>query len=615
MAVPKPGTSEWFASVLNALDEFVLVKSERSKLLWANEAFCDYYGMDNETLASLIDAKHSDPDDTLQYVRDDHEVWTTGKPVQVTEPVTRHDGEVRYFETIKRAVRDKGETVLTVGISRPAADVDASESELIRVERKGSSDVLRSFVATFPGNVVVVDAKQRIVAASRDFAELVDGSADSIRGQGLETLLPLAPEERERVMAAAAQTAELSLQDVALLGNERFFDIRVAPWHLPGGQKIGMMMTLTEVTQLRASERKLEEERKALQSIIDLMDVGVVTLNDEGGFALWNPAASHLTGIQPRQADILEWGTLFGTYGQNGVEIPGDRLPLARAFQGERVDHEVLMIRNKSLEQDRWLTVSAAPVKDVDGHAAVAVFTDITSRIEIQRELEEFAFVASHDLQEPLRMVQSYVGLLADEYGDQLQGDATQYMNFALDGAKRMQNLIRDLLAFSQVGKRPLALEPTDVMETLTTVRRDLESTLLETKGELHVDALPTLSADSSQLIRLFQNLISNGLKFSRPGVPPKVSVRVMSEGDSWRFEVEDNGIGIDPAYSNKVFKMFHRLNPMGTYPGTGIGLAICKRIVTRHGGTMELGHKEGDGSLFWFRLPKKPVRAVGESS
>lgn len=608
MTVPKPGTSEWFASVLNALDEFILVKGERSKLLWANRAFCEYYGMDNATLESLVDAEHSDPDDTLQYVRDDHEVWTTGKSVEVTEPITRHDGQVSYYETIKRAVRSEGESVLTVGISRPAAEADASHSELTRLERKGSSEVLRSFVATFPGTVVVVDAKQRIVAASRDFAELVAGSTESIRGQELERCLRLAPDQQQEVMAAASQEGEVSLHDVALLGRERFFDIRVAPWHLPDGQKIGVMMTLTEVTQLRASERRLAEERVALQSIINLMDVGVVTLDEEGGFALWNPAASTLTGIQPLQAGVTKWSTLFGTFDQDGVAISSERLPLARAFQGERVEHEVLMIRNEALEQERWLTVSAAPIKDVAGHAAVAVFTDITSRIEVQRELEEFAFVASHDLQEPLRMVRSYVGLLAEEYGEKLDGDAAQYMHFALDGATRMQNLIRDLLVCSRVGKRALDHQSTNLMDTLATVSRDLESTLVETEGELHVEGLPTLLADSSQLNRLFQNLISNALKFSRPGVAPRVHVRAIPEAERWRFEVEDNGIGIDPAYSTKVFNMFHRLNPVSEYPGTGIGLAICKRIVIRHGGSLGLGEKQGEGSLFWFTLPKKPV-------
>ena len=610
----KPNTSEWFASVLDALDEFVLVKGDRSKLLWANRAFCEYYGIDNATLKSLIDAEHSDPDDTLQYVRDDHEVWTTGKSLHVTEPVTRHDGEVHYYDTIKRAVRQNDETVLTVGISRPASDADASESELLRVERKDSSEALRSFVAMFPGAVVVVDANQRVVAASRDFAALVEGSVESIRGGELKGLLPMAEEEKKRVLAAVSQSQERSLHDVALLGNDRYFDLRVAPWHLPDGQKIGMMMTLTEVTELRASVRKLEEERRALQSIIDVMNVGIVTLDEEGAFALWNPAASHLTGIQPTQIGMTEWRELFGTYDQLGADISGHQLPLGRAFQGERVDHEVIMVRNKALEQERWLTVSAAPIQGVAGHAAVAVFTDITSGIEIQRELEEFAFVASHDLQEPLRMVQSYVELLAQEYGDQLQGDAAQYMHFALDGAQRMQNLVRDLLDFSQVRKRPLVLEPVNVMDAINTVRRDMKQTLLETNGEIEVGVMPTLRVDSLQLVRLLENLITNGLKFSRPGVSPKVQIRATLVGNGWRFEVEDNGIGIDHAYADRIFKMFHRLNPIGAYPGTGIGLAICKRIVIRHGGAMGLGRKVGEGSLFWFRLPHE-VASVGEMS
>lgn len=604
----KPGTSEWYASVLNALEEFVLVKGDRSKLLWANRSFCDYYGIDNATLASLVDAEHSDPDDTLQYVRDDHEVWTTGQPVRVTEPVTRHDGEVHYFETTKRAVRENEETVLTVGISRPATEGQSSESALSRAERKDSSETLRSFVATFPGTVVVVDAKLRVVAASRDFVALLDGPGDSLHGREFETLLPTAAHNQERVLAALAQSEEVSLQRIAILGNERLFDARVAPWHLMDGRKIGMMLALTDVTKLRATERK------ALQSIIDVMDVGIATIDEVGAFALWNPAATILTGMQPAsELEISTWGEHFGIYDQQGVEIPGEKLPLARAFQGEHVTDEVLMVRNKTLEHDRWLTVSAAPVLDVVGHAAVVVFTDITSRIDVQRELEEFAFVASHDLQEPLRMVHSYIELLAHEYGDQIQGDGAQYLHFALDGAVRMQNLVRDLLVFSQVRKRPLVLELIDVASVIDAVRRDIGNTLLEAGGELQIDAMPTLLADSIQLGRLLENLISNGLKFSRPGVAPKVQVRALAEGDAWRFEVEDNGIGIDPAYTDKIFKMFHRLNPIGTYPGTGIGLAICRRIVARHGGAMGLDHKDGDGSLFWFRLPNECVAAVGD--
>ncbi len=218
-------------------------------------------------------------------------------------------------------------------------------------------------------------------------------------------------------------------------------------------------------------------------------------------------------------------------------------------------------------------------------------------------DLEQFAYVASHDLQEPLRMVASYTQLLQRRYRDRLDDDANEFISFAVDGATRMQRLINDLLAYSRVGTRGNDLVPTDANAALQDVLTDLEMTARESGAEMSVDPLPTVRADPVQLRQLFQNLIGNAIKFHGEQ-PPRVHVSAERQGEQWRFVVRDNGIGIAPEYAERIFVIFQRLHNRAEYPGTGIGLAICKKIVERHGGRIWLESTPGQGSAFSFTLP-----------
>jgi PAS domain S-box-containing protein len=219
-------------------------------------------------------------------------------------------------------------------------------------------------------------------------------------------------------------------------------------------------------------------------------------------------------------------------------------------------------------------------------------------------ELQQFAYVASHDLQEPLRMVSSYTQLLAQRYEDQLDEKAHKYINYAVDGAMRMQSLINDLLAFSRIGTRGKPLAPTDSRLMLVEAINNLKMQVAETKASITNDDLPELSADASQLAQVFQNLIGNALKF-RGEKPPQVHVSARDEGKEWLFAVRDNGIGIDPQYADKIFVIFQRLHTREEYPGSGIGLAICKKIVERHGGKIWFESELGKGTTFYFTIPK----------
>jgi signal transduction histidine kinase len=217
-------------------------------------------------------------------------------------------------------------------------------------------------------------------------------------------------------------------------------------------------------------------------------------------------------------------------------------------------------------------------------------------------DLEQFAYVASHDLQEPLRMVASYTQLLAKRYRGRFDRDADEFIGYAVNGAHRMHALINDLLAYSRVGTRGKVPAPTNSADALETALRNLRAAIEESDGRVTHDPLPVVRADETQLCQVFQNLVGNALKFHGPE-PPRVHVSAQRDSGNWRFSVRDNGIGIDPESAQRIFVVFQRLHTSAEYPGTGIGLAIAKKIVERHGGRVWVESKPGDGATFYFTL------------
>jgi chemotaxis family two-component system sensor kinase Cph1 len=289
--------------------------------------------------------------------------------------------------------------------------------------------------------------------------------------------------------------------------------------------------------------------------------------------------------------------------------------------QGEPWQGECLLQHKQGKLFPAWVNVSC--VKDDSGNVThfIVEFSDISDFRAAQealvqrteelsrsnKELEQFAYVASHDLQEPLRMVASFTQLLSRRYSGKLDADADEFIHYAVDGATRMQTLINDLLAYSRIGSRVKPFEPVKLSVVLQKALANLHVAIEESGANIVFDELPDTHGDSVQLTQLFQNLIGNAVKF-RGESSPEIQIKVSDADKHWCLEIQDNGIGIAPEFFDRIFVIFQRLHNKEDYPGTGIGLSICKKIVERHGGQIKVKSERGQGATFIFTLLKAPI-------
>lgn len=375
---------------------------------------------------------------------------------------------------------------------------------------------------------------------------------------------------------------------------------------------MGFVGTMTDVTEDKAKEEQF-------RLVVESAPCGMLMVNSEGRITLINAQIETLFGYSRNELIGCPVELLIPARFRNGHPEMRKTFDHAPSFRSMGVGRDLFGLRKDRTEFP--VEVGLNPIQTEDDVFVLATVVDITERkhaeqqLELQaaelsrsnHELEQFAYVASHDLQEPLRMVSSYCGLLARRYKGKIDQDADEFIQFAVDGATRMKDLIDDLLMYSRVGRREKPLVMVDTDKVMQSALANLEVVVNETEASIVSEALPRVMADPIQLTQVFQNLISNALKFRgnrRPVI--RVSARHSNEQQvppQWIFSIQDNGIGFEPQFQERVFVIFQRLHTRAEYEGNGIGLAITKKIIERHGGTIWVESTPGTGTTFFFTL------------
>ena len=374
---------------------------------------------------------------------------------------------------------------------------------------------------------------------------------------------------------------------------------------------LGGFGTAQDITDLKQAEEALRKSEEQYRSFIENTNSIVLRWLPDGTVAFANRFALDFFGY--REEELVGKNVMMIVPGQESTGRPLENLALDIVRDPDRY----IRFENENIRKNGervWVIWTNKAVSDERGNVReiLAIGSNITELKQYQeqlqksnRELEQFAYIASHDLQEPLRMVASYTELLARRYRDRLDERGLEYMAYIVDGAKRMQRLIQDLLTFSRVGRVDTWRGRVDTERVLNGVVANLSETIRETGAVVTRDPLPLVAANETALVQLFQNLIGNATKFRKDTEAPRIHIRTEKAGDAWQFSVNDNGIGIDPKYFERLFDIFKRLHTRDEYPGTGIGLAIAKKIVEAHGGRIWVESEPGKGTTFHFTLPQ----------
>ncbi len=467
--------------------------------------------------------------------------------------------------------------------------------------------------------ITIQDFEGNITAWNRGAAQMYGYSEEEALQMNIDLLTPPGKlaEQRDFIRRLIAGETITSFETQRLTKNGRVLDVWLTVTKLmdDDGKPVGLASTERDITtRKRAVEEMVVASEIRYRRLFETAKDGILILDAETGMVVdVNPFLIKLLGFSHEQflgkkvwelgffKDIVANQANFAELQQKEY-MRYENKPL-QTSDGRQVEVEfisnVYLIGKKKVIQCNVRDISER--KQIERQLASAMATVQRSN----KDLEQFAYVASHDLQEPLRMVSSYTQLLAERYGDQLDEKAKKYIDYAVDGAIRMQRLINDLLTYSRINTQGVIPKLTDSHSVLGEALRNLSAAIEENRAIVTNDDLPVVRADASQLMQVFQNLISNAIKFRRADDAPRIHVSVKNLGHEWCFSVKDNGIGIDSKYAGKVFVIFQRLHTSQEYPGTGIGLAMCKRVVERHGGRIWFESELDKGSTFYFTLPK----------
>jgi PAS domain S-box-containing protein len=444
---------------------------------------------------------------------------------------------------------------------------------------------------------------------------------EEMAGWGWQKVLP--PDHVQRVVdkiSRCFQNGEVWEDTFPLRGrdgNYCWFLSRAVPIRDSEGKVMRWFGTNTDISVRMEAERHLAQMERRYRGLLEAAPDAIVVVNPAGKIVLLNVQAEKQFGYIRDELVGQEVTNIIPEGFAERLIADGNRRASDELTQQIGAGIELSGRRKDGTEFPIEITLS--PLESADGVLVTAAIRDITERRrseehlvktvwELKRsndELQQFAYVSSHDLQEPLRMVSSYTQLLAKRYKGRLDSDADEFIAFAVDGCNRMQGLIQDLLAYSRAGTSERELRKVPSENALQKALTNLRIMIKQSGAVVTHDALPTVRADETQLTQVFQNLVGNAIKYRRAEDPRVHVSAARNDGNEWTFSVGDNGLGIDPQYFERIFILFQRLHGRDEFEGTGIGLAICKKIVERQGGKIWVESQPEKGSTFYFALPE----------
>ncbi|SFF77141.1 PAS domain S-box-containing protein [Halopelagius inordinatus] len=464
-----------------------------------------------------------------------------------------------------------------------------------------------------------LDAESRFVAVNDVVVERLGYAREELLGEPVSTILADGDAERVETLIRDllasdedARTVELPVRTAD--GGRVVCEVRVSLLRADGefSGTVGVARDISERTaterrfERRANEIELERYKQYTDDVLDAVDDIFYILDEDGHLRRWNESLCEVSGYADDEVRSMHALEFFDSGAVDSDDV-SEAIRTGFETGHTRIQANVLTKDGDSVPYEFY----GASLEDPDGNPVIAgIGRDVTERKETKRRLEEsnerleqFAYAASHDLQEPLRMVSSYLSLVDRRYGEELDDDAAEFIEYAVDGAERMRDMIDALLTYSRVEMRGDDFDRIDLETLLEDVQKNLELKIEETEAEVTVESLPRVHGDRGQLQQVFQNLLSNALEYSGDA-RPRVHVSATRRGSEWALTVRDEGIGIDPKHADRIFEVFQRLHTRDEHPGTGIGLALCRRIVERHGGRIWADSESGEGSAFRFTLP-----------
>jgi len=542
-------------------------------------------------------------------------------------------GEENSIELIKNGVTDfvlKDKLFsLTIKVKRALKEAQEKEQKIETDEKlKKSEAKFRQLMESSTDALIGANKEGKIVYANKEATILFGYSTDELLNNKIEMLLPGRFRERHEGYRTGFQanpvTREMGKAGLPLYGrrkDESEFATEISLKSIETEEGLVVMSVIRNITEKKKAEENLKQSENRFRELFESAPESLVVVdNTTLTFVKFNANAVKLFKYSAEEfikIGPLDISPLFQPDGRLSEEKAKEFM--INLMKGDNPVFEWLVVdaNGKEIICEVRLTL----LSNINESQHLASFIDITERkntekkIEQQNkelaasnmELEQFAYVASHDLQEPLRMVSSFLNLVEKRMDGQLDDTSRQYIHFAVDGAKRMKTLIQDLLLYSRVDTNKENFTATDLNDVMQYVNHLLEEDIKKNRAVITVKPMPVISANKTLISQLFVNLVSNALKY-HGDKEPEIEVGCTEEPGKWIFYVKDNGIGIDPKFFDKIFIIFQRLHTKNEYSGTGIGLAICKKIVETHKGRIWVESEAGKGSTFYFSIPKQNV-------